>query len=234
MDQGVDQQRQQGIIAAAKSLEDKDEFCILCPIETRDALRIYKEVCEQEWPEGAKIESPDDYHITILYSHDGFNDPANHIWAKMRSQGNFKVVTGDLDLFGPDKDTAVIRLNSPELEEYAEVLRDEAKRVRGLDISEFAGGYKVHMTIAKGVSKLPVDRLTIPEFRTGDAIVSLPRTKLRFSTVADLSRTPWHINDEGEMVDGNPGETIMNHLRGTYGLTPEQVWANDFDQVGKS
>ena len=119
--------------------------------------------------------------------------------------------------------------------EEVEALRDEAKHVRGLNISEFAGGYKAHMTIAKGVSNLPVNHLSTITFRTGDAIVSLPRTKLRFSTTgADLSRTPWHIDDAGNMIDGNPGETLMNHLRGTYGLTPEQVWSGGFDQVGKS
>lgn len=219
---------------AAKALEDKDEFCILCPLEPRDAMRIYKEVYELEWPEGTEVESPDEYHITILYSHDGFNDAANHIWTKMRSQGGFKVKTGDLDLFGPDKDVAVIRLESPDLDEYTEALRDEAKHVRGLNISEFAGGYKAHMTVAKGASSLPVKGLSPIEFRTKNAVVSLPRTKLRFSYTATVPRTPWHINDQGEMIDGNPGETTMNHLRGTYGLTPEQVWAANFDQVGKS
>jgi 2'-5' RNA ligase len=226
-------QEGQQVQAAAKSLEDKDEFCLLLPIDPSDALRIYEEVCKHEWPEGTELESPDEYHITLLYSHDGFNDPANHIWAKMRSQGGFMVDCGELDLFGPDKDVAVIRLSSPELEQYEDAVRDEAKNVRGLAISEFEGGYKPHLTIAKNVSNLPVNHLSTIRFRTKNAVVSLPRTKLRFSSEMAPLRTPWHIDETGDVVDGNPGETLMSHLRGTYGLTPEQVWGGGFDQVGK-
>jgi 2'-5' RNA ligase len=225
--------QEQPLQPTAKTLEDKDEFCLLLPLEPADALRIYTEVCKHEWPEGTELESPDEYHITLLYSHDGFNDPANHIWAKMRSQGGFKVECGELDLFGPDKDVAVIRLSSPELEQYEDAVRDEAKNVRGLAISEFEDGYKPHLTVAKGVSNLPVNHLSTITFRTKSALVSLPRTKLRFSSGPAPLRTPWHIDDAGSMVDGNPGESLMSHLRGTYGLTPEQVWEANFDQVGK-
>jgi hypothetical protein len=68
------------------------------------------------------------------------------------------------------------------------------------------------------------------EFRTADAIVSLPRTQIRFSYAL---RTPWHIDDTGTMMEGNPGQSIMDHLRSTYAMTPEQVWASPTEEVGK-
>jgi hypothetical protein len=209
--------------------KDKEEFCILCPLKPRDALDIYSWVCDQDWGNDVEIESPDDYHVTLLYSHTGFSDNSNHIWAKTRSQGGFPVTTGGLDLFGPDKDVAVIRLDGPELVEYTESMRAEGK-ARGLDISEFDGGYKAHMTIAKGVKKLPVAPTQHKTFRLEDAVVSLPRTQIRFSYAL---KAPWHINESGDLIDGNPGQSIMDHLRTTYAMTPEQVWSSGIDEVGK-
>jgi hypothetical protein len=216
-------------VSAAVIGKDKEEFCILCPLHPKDALDLYSWACEQDWPEGTELESPDEYHVTLLYSHTGFADNANHIWVKTRSQGGFPVTTGDLDLFGPDNDVAVVRLNGDELVEYTEAIRAEGI-ARGLDISVFEGGYKAHLTIAKGVKKLPVDKCKRFDFRLQNAVVSLPRTQIRFSYAL---KTPWHIDDTGTMVEGNPGQSIMDHLRTTYGMTPEQVWTSGIDEVGK-
>lgn len=219
-------QGQQPVTAAIG--KDKEEFCILCPLKPKDALDVYSWVCEQEWPEGTELEDPDDYHVTLLYSPTGFSDNANHIWAKTRSQGGFPVTTGDLDLFGPDKDVLVIRLTGDELTEFTDSMQEEALS-RGLNISQFEDGYKPHMTIAKGVKTLP----SPPPKRTvrlDNAVVSLPRTKIRFSYTL---KTPWHINDGGDMMEGNPGQSVMDHLRSTYAMTPEQVWQSGIEEVGK-
>ena len=53
-----------------------------------------------------------------------------------------------------------------------------------------------------------------------------------FSAIEEEMLAPWHINDAGDMISGSPGQTIMDHLRGTYKWTPEQVWQSEYE-VGK-
>jgi hypothetical protein len=36
--------------------------------------------------------------------------------------------------------------------------------------------------------------------------------------------SPWFINETGEELQGEPGQTLMRYLRDTYGLTTQEIW----------
>jgi 2'-5' RNA ligase len=204
-------------------------ICFLAQIRPKDALKIWEWVNTLEWPEGTELEVPDEYHITILYAHEGWNDDSNHIWLKGRVASNFPVKATALSLFGPEDDTAVIEFDCPELTEYAIAIRKEAL-ARGLKLSQYP--FSAHLTVAKKVDELPVKESYPFSFRTDNTAIAVPLTHTRFSAFQEI-KSPWHYDESGNLVQGTAGQSLMNHLRETYKLTPEEVWDSGFEDLGK-
>lgn len=181
-----------------------------------------------EWPDGAELEEPEEYHITAVYAHGGWNDKATHALLRQYVTTDLPFQATGLDLFGPDKDTVVIRLASEEAERWASLLMDRAEEL-GLDVSRFPGGYKAHITVGTA-SGLPKDDLPDLSFRGGKLYASRPREIVKadpdehhiFSALSDPS--PAVTFPDGDEDVGAPGETIMRYLRGQHGMSTEQAW----------
>jgi 2'-5' RNA ligase len=209
-----------------------DEFCVAFIVPNDVRTKIANWAATLEWPEGYEMDDPDDYHITVLYAPSGWREADHHDWVRSRVKVGVPAAVTGLDLFGPDNDTVVVRLEGDELSEWATKLMDEADE-RGLEVSRFPGGYKPHITIGKA-SKLPTGRDLQLKFRTGPLFLYHPRplqTKKEAGQVV-TARTPWHISPEGDTVEGQPGESLMQHLRGHYGLSTPDLWKMQLE-VGK-
>jgi len=104
---------------------------------------------QQPWPEGSTISPPERYHVTGLYSPEGYQDPANHEWVAAKSGPTYPVQMTQVESFGPmpgrDMRPIVARVHHPLMQADTEQLMNEAEQ-RGLPVSRFESGYKPHIT----------------------------------------------------------------------------------------
>lgn len=136
--------------------------------------QIHNWVQEQEWPEGTKLEHPNDYHVTLLYTPEGHDEHKNAWWLEHMGQTPVKFDKFESFPGGPDGVPYVLRIHSPEIQEHAEKLQDRAEAM-GLPITRFPGGYKPHLTVGYGPSALTGRPVPPFEFDIGPSSVSPPR-----------------------------------------------------------
>lgn len=215
--------------------DNDDEFCIAfqIPHEVKNKIANWASQLDLD----GELEDPESYHCTVLYSPAGWHDESHHDWVKQYPLNGLPMSAWKLELFGPEEDTLVLRLKSDETSRWAVRLMDEAEE-RGLEISRFDGGYKPHITIAKGVSSIPDTDPFKLKFRSGPLFLYDPRPlqddaeTLYRQVIANSVRAPWFIDEEGNVNEGEPGHSLMHHLRGTLGLSTQDIWALDHE-VGK-
>lgn len=204
-----------------------DELHAAWPLPPAIRTKIANYAASLEWPEGAELEDPAEYHITAVYAHGGWNDRTSHRIVKAFGSTDLPFEVAGLDLFGPDKDTVVVRLESKEASDVARSLMD-ALEGEGFEVSRYPGGYKAHVTIGKASSKPKGDDLDL-RFRAGKLYVSRPRDLVKdeqehhiFAAVEDPAPAVTHPDGHADV--GAPGESIMQYLRGQLGMTTEQAW----------
>jgi 2'-5' RNA ligase len=219
-----DDRRYIPITAAAKG---NDELHISWPVPEKVRREIADYVATLDWPEDHELEPPEDYHITTAYAPHGYHDKAAKALAKEREDSPAEFEANGLDLFGPEEDTVVIRLDAPEATEIAEKLMN-ALDDSGLEVSRYEGGYKPHITVGYAKELPKGDDLDL-SFTADKLEVSVPRapedvreSNIRFTTTT--GPTPVLTHPDGRAERGVPGQTIMHYLRNQLGLTTEQAW----------
>lgn len=164
--------------AAADAEEDELHVGLEIPAAITKQIKAW--VDEQDWPEGTEKEDPSDYHITLLYAHNGHDAHYDADWFD-HTKGEEVSISG-IDEFGDDDEKAIVlRIASPAVKTHAVRMQDSAES-HDLDVSKFPGGYKPHLTIAYGPGK-PKGSPPKLKFRTGPSSVSPPRT------------SSWHLAD---------------------------------------
>lgn len=115
------------------------------------------------WPPDAVIKDPSTYHITVLYSPTGGNDPSVHEWIIGLSMHRFDLVSKGLEVFtNPGhhpNSPIVLQFEAPEMEEFVAGLLMEAEE-RGLQPSRFDDTYNPHVTL--GFAPTPPSGDTMP------------------------------------------------------------------------
>jgi 2'-5' RNA ligase len=170
-----------------------DELHIALEIPNAIREQIHKWASEQDWPEGTKLEDPSEYHITLMYTPGGYIEHGDADWikhidsAKVRTTG-FACFEGD----GENPVAYVLRLDAPKAKLRAQSMQGEAEK-RGLEVTHFPGGYKPHLTVAYGPSKIRVKAPKLT-FESGPSAVSPPRKEpdtrsgsLSFGMMCDTS-----------------------------------------------
>ena len=114
--------------------------------ETEAAVKEYQE----KYLKGQKIN--ESLHCTLIYSKKPQVD--NIEPASYSATGTFQ----EFNLFGPDSDTLVVEINSPDLTRRNEELVQEYKFV-----SDF-GEYKSHVTLSYGIENIDLNSLPAMEF----------------------------------------------------------------------
>lgn len=141
------------------------------PDDARGKLHEYAK--SLPWPEGSELNDPNKYHVTGMYAHEGYQDPANQEWVAHHAQEPTHMVRPrQVESFegspGPKGHPVVVTLDGDTLQEHGERLHDEAE-ARGLPVSRFEGGYKPHITLGYSPSPMqhpppPVDLEVGPVF----------------------------------------------------------------------
>lgn len=164
---------------ASDASEDELHVALSLPDKIADEIREW--VDEQEWPKGTELEDKSDYHITLLYTHDGHEEHHDAEW--FNHTDGYDVEITAIDEFGPDPASRaiVLRIESPDAKLHANDLQDQADN-RGLDVSRFPGGYRPHITVAYGPQKPPYARVPKLNFKSGPSSVSPSRTEKESST----------------------------------------------------
>lgn len=212
-----------------------DEFCAAFQIPEHVKQTIANWASTLDWPEDSELDDPQEYHCTVLYAHGGYSDDDHHKWIRQYALNNVPMDAWKLELFGPNKDTVVLRLKSEQADKWATRLMDEAEE-RGLDVSRFPGGYKPHVTIGKATELPKGDRLDL-SFRSGPLFLYAPRalqeeTDVLKQSIASTGRAPYFLDQTGGVVEGQPDQSVMHHLRSTLGLSTQEIW-NQEHEVGK-
>lgn len=213
------------------SSRDELHFALQIPDKIKD--KIYNWTKDQDWGDGVELEEKDNYHITLLYIEKGYKEHKDSEWI-YEDEGYSASITG-IDVFGPDKNTVVLRIDSPEAKLHADDLQDMADN-RDLPLNRFRGGYKPHITIAFGPTdmKLPKD-------------VEAP--KLTFTTLAPeiskprQSSSPWTNHDplvcpgcggmlsEPHQLQGtNKWINSCSNCHGTYTVPPSSPLLQEFQK----
>ncbi len=109
--------------------------------------KIRKWVDKLKWSEGSTKDDARLYHITVL-SIDEYDEDFVR-WMKMRINGrSFHFKSTGMDLFGPEKNIVVLRLECPEWRALAIEWGEEAE-ARSLSPRRFPNGPRAHITIGK-------------------------------------------------------------------------------------
>lgn len=161
------------------------------------------------WPLGSRMQQPDRYHVTGIYSPTGWNDPTHHQWVQGHSGLTYPVQTIGVDNFTPakleDKVPVVLRLHHPQLEADTERLIDEAQ-ARGLPVSRFPGGYKPHITLGHSPTPLEVDHPNL-SFNVGPLReLHSYYDELKRPTIASAPKAPPHLRDMHEPTPDEKAE----------------------------
>lgn len=163
-------------IAFSKVADTTDELHIALqvPQHVRNSIREW--VDSLDWPEGTKLEEPDDYHITLLYAPEGYERYASSEIANRPYVANVSI-RGLVEFDGEDDDKAVVLLvDSEDAKAHADFLQNWIEE-QGIEIRKFPGGYKPHLTLAYGPG-MPTAEVPELTFKTERAEVSTPRGKI--------------------------------------------------------
>lgn len=136
--------------------EDNDQLHVGLAVPRHSAKQIHNWVREQQWPEGTELEHPKDYHVTLLFAQNGHRQHKNAWWIEHMEQA--PVTIKGITAFPSSEKGGyayVLLLDSPQIDEKAAQMQGRAKW-QGLEVPEFKGGYKIHLTVAYG----PSSRLT--------------------------------------------------------------------------
>jgi hypothetical protein len=161
------------------------------------------------WPLGSRMQQPDRYYVTGMYSPTGWSDPSHHMWAQAQSGLTYPVQTIGVDNFTPakpeDKVPVVLCLHHPQLEADTERLINEAQG-RGLPVSRFPGGYKPHITLGHSPTPLEVDHPNL-SFNVGPLReLHSYYDELKRPTVASAPKAPPHLRDMHEPTPDEKAE----------------------------
>lgn len=203
-----------------------DEFHVSWAVPADIQIKLANWIATLEWPSDYKLDEPGQYHITVAYAHGGWKDTDQHALVRQFTSTDLPFDTAGLELFGPDKDTVVLRLTSEVGSKWANRIMG-ALEANGLTVERY-DGYKPHITLGTA-SALPKGRDIDFTFRAGNLYISKPRALSEkeaahpiFSVLSD--RSPAVTHPDGESDVGAPGETIMQYLRGQLGLSTEEAW----------
>lgn len=192
---GLAQQDDAGNVTKLASREGWFAPSFHVPQNARD--QIHQWVQNQQWPEGTVLNDPSKYHITGVYSGEGYQDPENHNWVAQQANVQHPATVSGLDAFtaSPGKNgfPIVLRIASPSLQAHGERLHEEAKQ-RGLPVSEFEGGYKPHLTIGyasehPGFQPPPFQFPAGPLFELHNHYDSQKQSKLANENIGEYLRT---------------------------------------------
>ncbi|MGD0511046.1 MAG: hypothetical protein ABSA33_04355, partial [Candidatus Micrarchaeaceae archaeon] len=173
---------QDGALRRQSKTSSADELHVSLEIPRHSAKALFRWAREQRWPDGTKLEDPNEYHITLLYSpvgHEQWGQEGAAWWIKDFEQAKVNILGmeafpshNELD---PAKTFAyVLRVESPAIKEAAEEMQERAQQM-GLPIHHFEGGYKPHITLGYGPSEFTGIEAPTYSFDVGPSSISEPR-----------------------------------------------------------
>jgi 2'-5' RNA ligase len=165
-----------------------------------------------------RTEEPENFHITMFWSEEGYKRKELHEWVRTRSMPGLRFENARIDCFPSnatdDNWAVVLRLDAPEAKVLANQMMDEAEE-HGLEIKRFDGGWKAHITL--GWSKEKVDKAKFPDvsFRAGPLYVSIPRPLRKTADLRNETTGPIYAEKPGAMAQAR-----LLHP----GLSTPEIW----------
>lgn len=202
----------------AKDDGTPDELHVAYHIPDDIRNKIHRWAKGQDWPEGIELEDPSEYHITVMYSPSGRAEHKDADWIH-KHKGRVDAEVAAFDNFTQTQDGSVahvLHIKSDAAKEHAEAMQEEAKD-KGLEITDFEGGYKPHLTVGYGKKKADLDPPKL-SFKTEEMKVSEPRVKesaWNFGAVSAPAVPLYHWTDAANLHDWmdsahtGPGETYL-------------------------
>ena len=182
----------------------KDDLFIALGIPPGIRDKIHNWVKKQDWPEDTELEDPDNYHITLIYTDNGYKEHKDKDWwhtnniddVEFKSLHEFPASEGE-------KAAYVLRVDSNgEIRERMEKLLDKAED-EGVEIKRFDGDSKPHITVAYGIpGKCP--KITPPNFKfdTDEAYAGEP---LEDGALDHPIKKSWKISQDYRIEHEAPG-----------------------------
>lgn len=138
------------------------------PDDVKQRLHQYAQTLP--WPEGSTLNDPQKYHVTGMYSPEGYQDPANAEWIASHQGVTHDVSPAGIESFADSPSQkgypVVLRLNGDSIHQHGEQLHNEGEQ-RGLEVSRFPGGYKPHITLGYSPEPLPPVEPPRDQFKVG-------------------------------------------------------------------
>jgi 2'-5' RNA ligase len=156
--------------------DQTDELHVGLDIPEEQRQQIKRWVDTLDWPEGTELTPPEEYHITVMYAPTGHAEHKDADWIE-HADGHDVTVTGVEEFESDEKEelnAQVLRLDAPTVKEHADRLQSAAKD-QGLEISEYPGGFKPHLTVAYAPAPVNAEGAPALSFRTGPSSISTPR-----------------------------------------------------------
>lgn len=202
--------------------ESEDEFHVGIQLP-EDIFPRLAEIADEL---GCRPEKPENFHITMFWSEEGYSRRDLHEWIRTRSVPGLRFENARIESFPSnatdDKWAVVLRLDAPEAKVLANTLMDEAEE-HGLEIKRFDGGWKPHITLGWSQEKISGDKYPDVSFRAGPLYVSIPRPLRK---QADLrARTGMRV------YAGKPGPMAQARLLHP-GLSTQEIWKLGDDWAG--
>lgn len=165
-----------------------------------------------------ELEDPENYHMTWLFLSDDNGHRLglehDHIEGNGEQSGEFKFTNARLHKFpargDSDKDTVVVRFDSPEAKKQHAVWEKLNEDEYGIDPGDFAGDYKPHVTIGWTNADVPSKKYDL-EFTSEGFEVSEGAKESKQAAELDPTKL-----------------TKIQQLRAKYpGLTTQEIWAQE-------
>jgi 2'-5' RNA ligase len=153
--------------------DQTDELHVGLDIPEEQRQQIKRWVDTLDWPEGTELTPPEEYHITVMYAPTGHAEHKDADWIE-HADGHDVTVTGVEEFESDEKEelnAQVLRLDAPTVKEHADRLQSAAKD-QGLEISEYPGGFKPHLTVAYAPAPVNAEGAPALSFRTGPSSIS--------------------------------------------------------------
>jgi 2'-5' RNA ligase len=157
------------IIEAAESA---DEFHYALGVPEETIRRIAEWVGTLDLGDAEEIIEPEEYHITIAYAPHGWNDIRAHHMVKNFNLSGTRFTAKGLSHF--NQGAIVVELDSPTWKDSVQPILNRLKTL-GLEVSEFEGGPKAHITVAYGPTLPEVKSPLALNFRAEHGYISTPR-----------------------------------------------------------
>lgn len=168
-------QRHQALMNMPRVSATSDELHIYLDVNRYPSRHIFRWARDQQWPEGTELEDFNDYHITLLYSPEGYKAFHKAQWANPEINKT-EVSVVSFENFGPDEDgqiTYVLLIDGPEIKEIGEKIQNTAASMGVIDTHY--GSYRPHITIGYGYE--PIMWMEVPGIvmDVGPVKMSTPR-----------------------------------------------------------